>query len=41
MADNQFDMRDHNRTFSGFIGLTKVTTVLVVLLLIGMAVFLV
>ncbi len=34
-------IEDHQRTFDAFIGLTKVTIALVVLLLIFMAVFLV
>lgn len=41
MSDNNFDMRDHQRTYEGFVGLTKWGTIAVCLLLIGMAVFLV
>lgn len=41
MSENNFDIRDHKRTYEGFVGLTKWGTITVVLVLIGMAVFLV
>jgi Bacterial aa3 type cytochrome c oxidase subunit IV len=37
MADTNFDMRDHKRTYSGFLALTKWGIVLITLLLIIMA----
>lgn len=41
MSENNFDIREHQRTYEGFVGLTKWGTIAVVLVLIGMAVFLV
>ncbi|MCH8684727.1 aa3-type cytochrome c oxidase subunit IV [Pedomonas mirosovicensis] len=41
MAESNFDFRDHKRTYEGFLGMTKYMTIAVVLILIGMAVFLV
>ncbi|HEY4545143.1 MAG TPA: aa3-type cytochrome c oxidase subunit IV [Pedomonas sp.] len=41
MSESNFDIRDHKRTYEGFVGLTKWGTIAVCLLLIGMAVFLV
>lgn len=35
------DYREHNRTYAGFVLMTKVLVALVVMLLIGMAIFLV
>lgn len=41
MADNNFDMSDHKRTYSGFLALSKWGIVAVAVLLIIMAVTLV
>lgn len=41
MAENNFDIREHKRTYEGFVALAKYMTIAVVLILIGMAVFLV
>ncbi|MEX6723202.1 aa3-type cytochrome c oxidase subunit IV [Parapedomonas caeni] len=41
MADSEFDMRDHRRTYEGFIGLTKFSIIAIVILLVLMAAFLV
>lgn len=41
MSESNFDIREHKRTYEGFVGLTKWGTISVCLILIGMAVFLV
>lgn len=40
MSENNFDIREHERTYEGFVGLAKYGTIAVCLVLIGMAVFL-
>lgn len=40
MSESNFDIREHKRTYEGFVGLTKYGTIAVCLVLIGMAVFL-
>lgn len=39
MADNHFDTREHQRTYSGFVALSKWLIVLIVVILIGLAQF--
>lgn len=40
-TENNFDLRHHKRTYEGFLSLSKYLIVGVVVLLIGMAVFLI